>query len=190
MCWNGRMGGVKRRNIYMLAGLFLLSSGVSITRAFNLYIHPAPVWMTSDRLWFEELFGAAWTVFVVAALITYDRRQIARERLGSEKHIIQHWSDKLELRAVLYTFVLLQLLDFPVAVFKDLNAMHAQTSGGDTFWSLFPKENIMWVAVAAALIIYDRRRLSREVRHDGRCQICGYDLRATPERCPECGTIP
>ncbi len=34
---------------------------------------------------------------------------------------------------------------------------------------------------------WDQRR---KRQRGGRCTACGYDLRATPEQCPECGLVP
>jgi hypothetical protein len=40
-----------------------------------------------------------------------------------------------------------------------------------------------------AFAVARTRRAARRARA-GRCIQCGYDLRATPERCPECGAAP
>jgi hypothetical protein len=45
---------------------------------------------------------------------------------------------------------------------------------------------VLWIVVAG--VIRDRRTDARQSA--GLCAACGYDLRATPGRCPECGTIP
>jgi hypothetical protein len=44
-----------------------------------------------------------------------------------------------------------------------------------------------WVLFAIVRIGQSRRATTR--RFLGLCQTCGYDLRATPGLCPECGAV-
>jgi hypothetical protein len=42
---------------------------------------------------------------------------------------------------------------------------------------------------AIPVLMWIRRRQLCRRRSTGHCPCCGYDLRATPDRCPECGMI-
>ena len=68
------------------------------------------------------------------------------------------------------------------------------TIGDDDWWvdrvvaphwllvTAFSALPMFWLAIT--LRRFERRSVT------GRCLTCGYDLRATPERCPECGAVP
>ena len=61
----------------------------------------------------------------------------------------------------------------------------------ETQTALLPYWFATTLTVGPSLIVtlaYIRRRRLRK-RRPGHCRICGYDLRATPDRCPECGTL-
>jgi len=65
-------------------------------------------------------------------------------------------------------------------------------SSGGTYVSIsFPYWTPMLAIAAPMLILAPMRVRRRRVavrRAAGLCVQCGYDLRASPERCPECGT--
>ncbi len=53
-------------------------------------------------------------------------------------------------------------------------------------WVVFPAMTIVVMNVFSNVA---RRRRLRLAVVAGRCYQCGYDLRASPDRCPECGTM-
>jgi hypothetical protein len=53
------------------------------------------------------------------------------------------------------------------------------------YWAVLGTMTVMTIIPAGFLLRMLRRH--RRVRQ-GRCVRCGYDVRATPDRCPECGT--
>ena len=57
------------------------------------------------------------------------------------------------------------------------------------FWILSYRLLALVTAILPSLW-FVRRCLPARHKCAGHCPICNYDLRATPDRCPECGAIP
>jgi hypothetical protein len=47
----------------------------------------------------------------------------------------------------------------------------------------------LWFCLLVSVALLARSILVHRKFPPGHCRRCGYDLRATPDRCPECGTI-
>ena len=53
---------------------------------------------------------------------------------------------------------------------------------------------VVWMFISAFIIVGTlkgiRRRTKLRRYYAGQCLRCGYDLRGSPQRCPECGEVP
>jgi len=62
--------------------------------------------------------------------------------------------------------------------------MVATTDRGTYYMDVLP----LFCALPCAWLILQTMRRRTKARNALTCSKCGYDLRATPDRCPECGT--
>jgi hypothetical protein len=49
---------------------------------------------------------------------------------------------------------------------------------------------VLAAVLPAAWLLQAQWERLRQRKEQGLCRVCGYDLRATPGRCPECGSPP
>jgi hypothetical protein len=81
------------------------------------------------------------------------------------------------------------LVDYPSLLGFGYSDSPAGLQGQDAWYLMAPIWAIELVLVVASILSLRSRRHSQRPG-PGKCAKCGYDLRATPDRCPECGSVP
>ena len=106
----------------------------------------------------------------------------------SRSRVIIGQMDRLLWNIVAITF----LCSFAI----DLSAWGLPIMGFGTPWGtgMIPLDWMFLITTGIApaiwFVVTNKNRMRWKSKHPpGICEQCGYDLRATPERCPECGTV-
>jgi len=58
-----------------------------------------------------------------------------------------------------------------------------------TTWTVLPCWPPVAVLSGISFLLYRTNRRAARATKSGLCSKCGYDLRETPNKCPECGTV-
>jgi hypothetical protein len=82
----------------------------------------------------------------------------------------------------------------PKRILRRIGISYGVLSGGNMqFWDaviVFPDWLLTSIFALLPAIWLAQRYRKLDRRSKGLCQSCGYDLRASPDRCPECGRVP
>jgi hypothetical protein len=184
-----------RRWLHRLA--LLLSAALVAAAAWQWHRS----YSVQDRLWiYSTSSQASWQTLTIArGQLFWERSQCRSAGLHVEWFGLDHealdgpawffltfwkepsWLSKLGIHYG--HFVAPAPTDEPLPATSDPNPWHYHMVGVP-FWLLILVFAMPWLRAGLGWI--RRRSLTRA----GRCPKCGYDLRATPTRCPECGSIP
>lgn len=110
-------------------------------------------------------------------LITYRHSRTMHSATSQPSVRRYSFGDRLPLGATIPTAQLVDATWFPPATAPQLTARHV--CGEVKYWQLTCCTAFVYAAAFFLALARRRRR--------GLCENCGYDLRATPMRCPECG---
>lgn len=140
--------------------------------------------------------------FEVTDDIVYTRGEVGQIGLGSAKGritlcIIQSrkpagfrskhdgfsYTDKTSW-TIAHTFLPRVATPFQVAGFQVKRVTLPETQ---LDWVIAPLWSVVVLTAVPPAIQLGRWKRRRRYRKENRCLTCGYDLRASPERCPECG---
>jgi hypothetical protein len=130
--------------------------------------------------WHED--GAGWR------RLRDDGRWCEELRLHSSAGRVMFSAERWQITVVEYPagFFTYTALPYAPGPLRGLLGFHMRTGArfiqvDVPYWFLVAL--FAFAPVWAAVGVLDARRVTRR----GRCLTCGYDLRATPDRCPECG---